>query len=301
MLPRPPLTCAQFLAGGALALAYMGVYALVRTQGSQRRSILRTLERGAKVSATSRELKLEREAEAAALAAYLDVPHGLLTAVTGPDSSGKSALLRSAVAGRALTTFLDLRQFPVASDEEFIYNFLVSIGYRLPSNDLFRRWLLRERQPKQPSRLIQTSEVDVALERLSEVLIGEKHRRAHDPERLLPILIVSGLEALDAPGLHPEGGGFGAGAGGGGGKAEKGKDKGRDKAKPVVPDTTFLSKFINYAIYATDAGLARVLLITNRNFLVDVLDPCACPRPRSRSPADASQSPASGCGARCWT
>ena len=158
------------------------------------------------VHATSRELKLERPLELAALKEYLEVPDGLLTALTGPDSSGKSALLRSAIAGRAMTTFLDLRQFPVTSDEEFISAFLVSFGYRLPSNDILRRWLLRERQPKQ-ARVIQPEEVDLAFERLTEVLLAEKSRRMHDnAERRLPLLIVSGLEALDAPGLHPESG-----------------------------------------------------------------------------------------------
>lgn len=249
------------------------------------------------MSAASRELKLEREQEAASLRAYLDVPYGLLTTLTGPDSSGKSALVRAAIAGRPLCTYLDLRQFPVTTDEEFIMNFLVSIGYRMPSNDVIRRWLLRERQPKQ-ARLIPPVEVDLGLERLTEVLVAEKHRRLHEARRL-PLLIVSGLEALDAPALHMEGGVAAP-------KSEKGKEKDKAKNKNAAPDTTYLSKFINYAIYATDAGLARIILITSRYFLIDVLDQCMCGSfffsLFSFFASNASfKFPDFGCGAKCST
>src|SRR6185312_15957479 len=50
----------KFLAGGALALGYVALQSLVRTRGSQRRSILRAFERGANAVASGhREHKMD--------------------------------------------------------------------------------------------------------------------------------------------------------------------------------------------------------------------------------------------------
>lgn len=58
-------------------------------------------------------------------------------------------MLKRVLSKRPMTIYLDLRQKPITSEDEFMFQFVESTGYLLPSTDFFARWLLREKAPKE--------------------------------------------------------------------------------------------------------------------------------------------------------
>jgi hypothetical protein len=48
-----------------------------------------------------------------------------------------------------MTLCLDLREHPVTSDDEFVFQFVEISGYLLPSNEFLARWLLKEKAQKE--------------------------------------------------------------------------------------------------------------------------------------------------------
>lgn len=48
-----------------------------------------------------------------------------------------------------MTMYLDLRENPVTSEDEFMYQFVQQSGYLLPSTEFLARWLLKEKAPKE--------------------------------------------------------------------------------------------------------------------------------------------------------
>lgn len=60
--------------------------------------------------------------------------------------------MKQVLKDRKKTIFIDLRQSPISSEDDFMFQFIRHSGYNLPSNELFSRWLLREKfNPKNAS------------------------------------------------------------------------------------------------------------------------------------------------------
>jgi hypothetical protein len=181
----------KFLVVGASGLIYLVAQSFRRSAPKQKKYIKKKFLRCPIFTAAS-PLNLPRITEENMLSQYFSSPPSGPIVITGPDGSGKTTILKRVMSGRSMTVYLDLRQNPVTSEDEFMFQFVESTGYLLPSTDLFYRWLLREKAPKENK--ISRVEVDRALLSVQNMLFDEKKNGWNNG---YPLICISGMESLD--------------------------------------------------------------------------------------------------------
>lgn len=154
---------------GSLAFSYFLLQRFVRLPWRQRVYIRNTFL--AHPNITIPDNFLRRTFQEERMINYFKLPPAGPIVMIGPDGSGKSSIMKRVLFERPMTIVLDLRQVlfffffeetkiillffknPVTSDDEFMWQFVASIGYKLPSSDFLARWLLRESAVKERSKI----------------------------------------------------------------------------------------------------------------------------------------------------
>eukprot|EP01124_Arcella_intermedia_P008206 TRINITY_DN15148_c0_g1_i1.p1 TRINITY_DN15148_c0_g1~~TRINITY_DN15148_c0_g1_i1.p1 ORF type:complete len:533 (+),score=123.52 TRINITY_DN15148_c0_g1_i1:96-1601(+) len=216
---------------GALAGTYFFITSLKRTTQQQIKNIKKTFSTPTEYH-FSFPLLLRKEEKT--IKQYLEYPPIGPLVLIGPDGTGKSTLLKSIFHERAMSVFIDLRQLPVTTDNEFIYNLIVSTGYNVPSMDFFTRWLLREKSPEKKPR-IDKVEIDKAFVAIGEML---KREKAAGWTNGIPVICINHCH-------------FNMG---------------------ITSDFGEIDKFFNFCLWLSDNRLAHLIITTNRYFSEKVLD-----------------------------
>jgi hypothetical protein len=175
-----------------LALPYFLVQYVPRSTYNQVRRMRKTFHSTFK--GKSRSVLLPRTIEEERIARFLgNQPTGHPLIVIGPEGSGKSVALRSALRARDNVVYIDLSGHSVTSVDEFIYHFFETLGYLMPSIGFLQRWLLRERDETRGSRRLSNTEITKAFLCLRQVVVEEK---ALGWPKGVPVIAVNGLEKL---------------------------------------------------------------------------------------------------------
>jgi len=243
-----PLTL-KILIGSLIAAGYVLYQQYIRAAFKQRGYITKKLH--APAEPVMPPLTLERETEQKILTQYFGSPPSGPSVIIGPEGAGKSGLLKQIVQNRKMVIWMDLKQNPVATGEEFLVSFINNSGYLWHSSgNLWSAFLGLGRTQSQAVQFNQ--EADLALTAISDVLRNEKEKGWQDG---VPVIVLDDIHRLGSC-----------------------NDMELQNAK-VSDDVNFL-KFIDWCVHVSDSKLAHVVFMTSYTFAHLALDTHAAFRRR---------------------
>lgn len=223
--------------------AYIGYQVLQRMDFNQKRSIRATLLEPQRELAAFKPgpLFLARGEKHAFLVDLFNSDPGGPVCVTGPRGSGKTMVVKRALAGRHECMYLDLRATPAPSGDALAVAFVTQAGYLLPPNELLARAIFTGTGSGQALG----AELDRAFTLITDVLREEKAKgwavaMPDGSRRIVPPLLC--IDELNASG---DGG-------------------------ALLEDPSFW-RLVDWVLFLTDNRLAHVVLVTSQT-VADTLD-----------------------------
>jgi len=166
-----PLTV-KILVGTGVAVGYLGWDRLQRASWKQRQYIRRRLLKPSHF--VHPPLSIVRRAEEKILRQFFASPPSGPSVVIGPEGAGKSSLLKKIFDNRPMILWLDLKQNPVTTGEEFLVSLITGCGYLLPTSGSMFSALLGLAGSRPQQGLVSNEDVDKALSTFIDVLRFEK-------------------------------------------------------------------------------------------------------------------------------
>lgn len=175
---KRPITAIAIRGGASVVgglLAFVLFQAGQRMDWNQRRRIRNVLATAPRDLGSFRPgpLFLQRSNKVSFVREQIDSDPAGPIVITGPQGSGKTMILKRALAGRPHTVYLSLRATPVTSGDALAVALVQQMGYLLPPTELLSRAIFNR---DMASGTTMGAEIDRALKIITQVLEEEKAR-----------------------------------------------------------------------------------------------------------------------------